>query len=131
MATQESQRGSDIMNTEQQKQKILLRTFDLPDIYFMSVAGLEGGGHTFSADRPVDEKGIDSVALDRWYEQSRLAADAQARRDCWLQVDGRIYVIWGASIKARSDVNNGGGSHERWEFSFDEMRRYRPTPGKQ
>jgi hypothetical protein len=118
------------MIDEQQTQKVLLRTFDLPDIYFLSVKGLDSDDHSFSAERSSGEQSIDSIALDRWYEQSRLAADAQARRDCWLQVDGRIYVIWGASIRARSDIDNDGGSRERWEFRFDEMRRYRPTPSK-
>jgi len=122
--------NGDIMSNEQQKQKVLLRTFDLPDIYFISVAGLDGENHTFSADRLAGEKGIDAIALDRWYKQSSLEADAEARRDCWLQVDGRIYVIWGVSIATRKDVGENGGSRERWEFSFDEMRRYRPTPSK-
>ncbi len=118
------------MSDEQQKRKVLLRTFDLPDIYFISVAGLDDENQTFSAERLAGDKGIDAIALNRWYEQSRLAADAEARRDCWLQIDGRIYVIWGASIMARNDIGENGGSLERWEFSFDEMRRYSPTPSK-
>jgi len=116
------------MKAEKEKQKVLLRTFDLPDIHFTAVSGLENNTHTFFADRSSGQDGIDAMALDRWYEQSRMAADAAARRDCWLQIDGRIYVIWGASIKARTDIDSNSGTRERWVFSFDEIRRYKPTP---
>jgi hypothetical protein len=116
------------MREDTERKKALLRTFDLPDIHFNAVVGLEASGNTFSAERTASDEGLSAVALDRWYEQSRLAADAEARRDCWLQIDGRIYVIWGASINAKKDIARDGGSLERWEFSFDEMRRYRPIP---
>ena len=116
------------MRNENEKSAVLLRTFDLPDIHFSAVTGIDNGEHTFSAERSTGDGELDSMALDRWYKQSQLAADAASRRDCWLQVDGRIYVIWGAKIKARNDVVLNGGSCECWIFSFDEIRRYKPTP---
>lgn len=111
-----------------EENKVLLRTFDLPDIHFASVTGLDNGGNRFLALRSVGSDSIDAMALGRWHEQSKLAEDAEARRDCWLQINDRIYVIWGASIAARKDVDDEDGILEQWEFSFDEMRRYRPTP---
>ncbi len=116
------------MNGNAEEAKILLRTFDLPDIYFASVSELDEHEKTFTAQRSANGESLDSLALSRWYEQSKLASDAEARRDCWLQINNKIYVIWGASIQARKDVDNGQGSVEQWEFSFDEMRRYCPTP---
>ena len=116
------------MKNEIAKHAVLLRTFDLPDIHFSAVTGLDSGEHTFSAERVTDDGELDSMALDRWYKQSQLAVEAASRRDCWLQIDGRIYVIWGATIQARNDIELKGGSCERWIFSFDEIRRYRPTP---
>ena len=108
--------------------KVMLRTFDLPDIRFENVSGLDGGGDSFFAERRRGG-GLDATALDRWFEQSRLVADAEARRDCWLQVGDKVYVVWGAAVKARADVGNGADPLERWEFSFSEIRLYDPLTG--
>lgn len=120
-------KGGDEMLRADEANEVLLRTFDLPDIRFDAVSGLDEGGDSFFAERRrVD--GLDAIALDSWFKQSRLATDAEARRDCWLQVGDKVYVVWGAAIKTRADVGNGGDPLERWEFTFSEICLYDPVP---
>lgn len=104
------------------KEEILLRTFDLPDIYFSRINGLKSGKNSFQVMRNPASESVDSIALDKWYKQSRHLEASSGRRDCWLQVKNRIYLIWGAAITSRSAVDN---NCERWNFDFAEMKIYR------
>jgi hypothetical protein len=111
------------------KQKTaLLRTYDLPDIHFSEVTGIQGAAKRFSALHTFGKQDLDSLALNLWYQQSKTGSSDKTRRDCWLQVGDIVYVLWGAVIVSRTRVNGKGEPMEQWEFSFEEMRSYRPCP---
>lgn len=116
------------MEKENRHKEALLRTYDLPDIHFSEVTVRNGAGNTFRALRCPGKDDLDSLALNLWYEESRPAAVARSRRDCWLQVEDKIYVVWGAVIISRRRVDKSGEPLEQWEFGFDEMSSYRPCP---
>jgi hypothetical protein len=67
---------------------------------------------------------IESLALNKWFDQARRSADGNQRRDCLLDVDGDQFLMWGAAITARKLLENNGATMEKWEFSFDELREY-------
>ena len=109
-----------IINSE----AIFIRTFDLPDIHFSSVSGLEAPGNSFTATRIAQAEEVDSIAINRWYEQTKRASDDVPRRDCWLEIEGKIFLVWGTNIKARKYIDTDGEPLEKWEFSFVELRKY-------
>ena len=116
------------MRSEIEQRVALLRTYDLPDIHFAEVSGLRSDDNTFLALREGAGNDLDSLALNLWYEESMQEMETGPRRDCWLQIGDRIYVVWGARIVSRTNLNKTGGRLEQWEFSFDEMSSYRPCP---
>jgi len=112
------------MSKKAEKNRIFLRTFDLPDIHFASMDEPDEACNSIRLFRDPGGCGLDAEALSRWYEQSK---GAKARRDCWLQVGSRIYVIWGAAIAEHVSGARERSELEQWKLSFDEMRRYRPS----
>ena len=116
------------MENRGKQNEALLRTYDLPDIHFSEVSVAEGADNTFRALRRPGINDLDSLALNLWYEQSRSDAAKRSRRDCWLQIEDRIYVIWGADIVSRRNLESAGSPLEQWEFRFDEISSYRPCP---
>lgn len=114
------------MKNTQNSEAIFIRTFDLPDIHFTSVSGLEAPGNHFSATRVCQVEEVDSIALDRWYEQTKNKQVEVPRRDCWLEIEGKIFLVWGTNIKTRKYLDDAGEETlEKWEFSFDELRKYK------
>lgn len=106
---------------------IFMRTFDLPDIHFSEISGLSGDEKRFVAVRPADTGEIDSIALNRWFEQALTAKNTKTERDCWLQVDNTVFIAWGASVMARHVDGDNGKPVERWEFSYSELKKYGPA----
>lgn len=106
---------------------IFLRTFDLPDIHFASISGPDAVQNGFSATRVARFEDLDTIALNRWYAQCRQVAASPSSRDCWLEIDGKVYMIWGTTIRKRNDLDEDNAPVERWEFSFDEMKRFSPV----
>lgn len=111
------------MNSASNNSGIFIRTFDLPDIHFASISGLEAPGKNFSGTRVCKLEEVDSIALNRWYEISKKEKRQELRKDCWLEIEGKIFMVWGMNIQARKYVNNTGIAQEKWEFSFSEMKR--------
>lgn len=110
------------MRAEKNSQSIFIRTYDLPDIHFTAVAGLGNGSKQFTAVRVPAKDEVDSIALNRWFEQSHLENGGFRKRDCWLEIDGKVYMLWGTSLLSKKPVDNGGSKKESWDFRFNEMK---------
>lgn len=115
-----------MQRTDINSERIFLRTFDLPDIHFTSVSGPETGENAFSATRVARYEELDTIALNRWYAQCSHHS-APSSRDCWLEIDGKVYMVWGTTIRKRNSLDNDNAPVERWEFSFDEMKKFSPV----
>lgn len=110
------------MSAEKNSQSVFLRTYDLPDIHFVGVSDPDNDSKQFTAIRVPAEDEIDSIALNRWFEQSKLKDGNFRRRDCWLEIDGKVYMLWGTSVLSRKPVNSSGANEVSWKFRFSEMK---------
>ena len=112
------------MKNNKKDDSIIIRTYDLPDIHFTRITGLDDSNNEITGLRNINEDEVDSIALRRWFEQAKLKIEKFSHRDCWLQIDGKIFLLWDTTITNKQYVEESSGSMEQWNFSFREIRPY-------